>query len=82
VKVAWHRGDVFTAAGGGEQPSCRVLNIQFIEGFVGRAVEEAVAVVKSGGYEGRDGNVSGGKGQGGPEAYTVSSLVLSETTRK
>ena len=43
------------AAGGGEQSSGRVLNIlKFVEDCVGRAIEDAVAVVQSGGYEGMD----------------------------
>ena len=46
---------MFIAAGGGEQSSGRVLNIlKFIEDCVGRAIEDAVAVVESGGYEGMD----------------------------
>jgi len=46
---------VLTAAGGGEQSSGRVLNVlKFKEEFVGRAKEDAAAVVKSGGYEGMD----------------------------
>jgi len=53
---------VFIAAGGGEQSSGRVMNIlKFIEDCVERAVEDAVAVVKSGGYEGVDNNFSGGR---------------------
>jgi len=51
---AFQRGGVFIAAGGGEQSSGRVLSIlKFIEDFVGRAIKNAVAVGKSGGYEGR-----------------------------
>ena len=43
---------MFIAAGGGEQSSGRVLNIlKFIEDCVGRAIEDAVAVVESGGYD-------------------------------
>ena len=43
---------MFIAAGGGEQSSGRVMNIlKFIEDCVGRAIEDAVAVVESGGYE-------------------------------
>jgi len=62
---------VFIAAGGGEQSSGSVVNIlKFIEDFVGRTKENAVAV-RSGGYEGMDENVSGGRGQGGPEACNV-----------
>ena len=60
---------MFIAAGGGEQSSGRVLNIlKFIEDCVGRAIEDAVAVVESGGYEGMDENFGGGRGQGVPEA--------------
>ena len=72
MEVASDRGDVFIAAGRGEQSSGRVLNIlKFVEDCVGRAIEDAVAVVKSGGYEGMDKNLGGGKGQGGPEACNV-----------
>ena len=46
---------MFIAASGGEQSSGRVLNIlKFSEDCVGRAIEDAVAVVESGGYEGMD----------------------------
>ena len=63
---------MFIAAGGGEQSSGRLLNIlKFMEGCVGRAIEDAVAVVESGGYEGMDSNFGGGKGQGGLEACNV-----------
>jgi len=68
VKLALDRSDVFIAAAGGEQPSGRVLNtLKFIEDFAARAVEDAVAVVKCGGYEGMDEDFSGGRRQGGPE---------------
>ena len=57
---------MFIAACGGEHSSDRVLNIlKFIEDCVGRAIEDAVAVVESGGYEGMDENFGGGRGKEG-----------------
>ena len=73
MEVVEDRGDVFTAADGGEQSSGRVLNIlEFIEDIVGWAIEDAVAVAESGGYEGMDEigmDLGGGRGQRGPEAF-------------
>ena len=72
VEVSEDRGDVFIAAGGGEQTSGRVLNIlEFIEDNVWRSIQDAVAVVQSGGYEGMNQSLGGGKGQRGPEACNV-----------
>lgn len=65
-KVVEDWGDVFISAGGGEPSTGRVLNVlEFVEDVVGRAAEDAAAVVGSGGHEGMDENFGGSRGEGG-----------------
>lgn len=55
VEVLDHRCDVFSGWGVGEQPGSGILHIlQFSEGSGRETVENAIAVVLSGGDEGMD----------------------------
>lgn len=73
-----------------EQSGGRVLNIlESVEDFVERAVEDAVAVVEFGGYDGMDENFSGGRGEGRFEPCNVPEVeegslgdVVGEVDRK
>ena len=55
VEFTEDRGDVFSGGGAGEQAGSRVLDIlQFLKGSGGEAVQDAIAIVESGGDKSMD----------------------------